>query len=58
MDLLIYYDTLITTTSVIFLKQIGSGKHSDQKFCRRREGVSYIDTKEKRFRNAVPACVF
>jgi hypothetical protein len=43
--------------NAIFLKKIGSGTHSDPKFGRRGGGVSYIDDRKKRFRNAVPVCV-
>jgi hypothetical protein len=34
-----------------------SGTRSDPKFGRRGRDVSYIESREKRFRNAVPACV-
>jgi hypothetical protein len=43
-------------SSAIFLKKIGSGMHSDPKFGWRGGGVSYIDAREKRFQNTIPAC--
>jgi hypothetical protein len=52
-------------SSVVFLKKIGSGMHSDSKISRRERGVSYIDANKKRvlerfllrknFQNGVPA---
>jgi hypothetical protein len=39
------------------LKTISSGTHSDSKFRWPRRGVSYIDAREKRFRNTIPACM-
>jgi hypothetical protein len=44
------------SVSAIFLKKIGSGMHSDQKFGQRARGVRYIDAGKKRFRNGIPAC--
>jgi hypothetical protein len=41
----------------IFLKKISSGKHTDPKFGWRGGGVSYIDARKRRFRNAVPAFI-
>jgi hypothetical protein len=44
----------IITCSSIFINKIGPGTHRDPKFGR-KGGVSYIDAKKKRFRNAVQA---
>jgi hypothetical protein len=43
--------------SAIFIKEIASRMHSDPYFGRREGGVSYIDVRERRLRDAVPAFV-
>jgi hypothetical protein len=45
----------IITGRAIFLKKKGFGIHSDTKFGRRGGGVSYMNAREKRFQNAIPA---
>jgi hypothetical protein len=40
----------------IFLKKIGSGTQIGQKFGQRWGGVSYINSRKKRFQNTIPVC--
>jgi hypothetical protein len=47
----------MVSASAVFLKKIGSGKHSDPKFGWRAGGVCCIDAKKKRFQNTILACV-
>jgi hypothetical protein len=48
----------ILAGNAIFPKKICSGTHSDPKFSRRGEGVSYIDARKIRFQNIILVCTF